>query len=632
LYSFQLFGLFFIFQLIFALTVKSAEIDAPAIYMKGETATIEINNITKDEKVTASFNNKTISFERTETQAVINYKFQEKGILNIEIGNTATNIKINPIPLWFSVIPPLIAILLALVFKEVIVSLLLGIFSGALIIYGYAEGFLSGILKGLMVSIDTYILGAVYDEGHLSIIIFSLLIGGMVNVISKNGGMQGVVNRISKYAVSAKSGQLATWFLGIVIFFDDYANTLIVGNTMRPITDRLKVSREKLAYIVDSTAAPMASIAFVTTWIGAELGYISSGIEKIDGLNEGVYATFINSLAYSFYPILALIFILILILKGKDFGPMHKAESEARKQDFTDKIDPHSKGSVSILEELKPQEGVVPRAYNAIIPVAVVIFGTIAGLLYSGYNEMVWANQELSFWHKVSETIGAADSYRALLWSSFAALCTAIALSLSGKLLSLLSAIDATVSGFKTMFSAIIILSLAWALALVIEDLNTASFITTMLSENISPYLIPAITFLLAALIAFSTGSSWGTMAILYPLILPASWEIAQAAAFDYDLTLSIFHNTVSCVLAGAVLGDHCSPISDTTILSSLSTSCNHIDHIRTQMPYALTVGIVAVTVGTIPSAFGIPTWLSFIVSIATLYGIVHYFGKKIVP
>ena len=555
------------------------------------------------------------------------YTFNQSSELVVQTPEGIVKKIVTPIPIWLSIIPPLLAILLALVFREVVTSLLIGIFSGALIVKLYANDFWEGILYAFMSSIDQYILGALTNEGHLSIIIFSMLIGGMVSIISKNGGMQGIVNRISTFATTPKNGQLATWFLGVAIFFDDYANTLIVGNTMRSVTDRLKISREKLAYLVDSTAAPIASIAFITTWIGAELGYIQSGIENIDGLNEGVYATFISSLAYSFYPILALIFMLILILKERDFGPMFKAEQQARHllQSEDDK-----KGIKSdIISDFSPIEGVKVRAYNAIFPVLLVILGTISGLLYTGYDSAVWSNMDLSLGRKLSSTIGSADSYQALLWSSFAGLILAIKLSILQKIMSLSLAIESAIQGFKTMLPAIIILILAWGLSAVIDQLHTADLLTSLLSENISPYFIPAITFILASLVAFSTGSSWGTMAILYPLMLPLAWSVCTAAGFDYELSIGIFHNTVACVLAGSVLGDHCSPISDTTILSSLASSCNHIDHVRTQMPYALVVGIISILLGTIPSAFGSPFWLNLLLSIIALYAIIHFLGKN---
>jgi Na+/H+ antiporter NhaC len=443
--------------------------------------------------------------------------------------------------------------------------------------------------------------------------------------------MQGIVDIISKYAKNARSGQLVTWLLGVLIFFDDYANTLVVGNTMRPVTDRLKISREKLSYLVDSTAAPVAAIAFVTTWIGAELGYIKDGVESIADLNESAYAIFFNSLQYSFYPILTLFFMLMLIWKAKDFGPMYKAEVRSRTSGKVSSE--NSISSEAVHEEvaaLNPKVGVKIAWYNAAIPVLVIIIGTICGLIYTGWSSEIWNNNELDFAKKVSQIIGNANSYLALLWSSLTALAVAMFLTLSQRLLNLAETLESITKGFKTMLSAILILVMAWSLALVTEDLHTADFITkSLLSFNISPILIPAITFILAAIISFSTGSSWGTMAILYPLILPASWLVCKENNFDYDSSLEIFHNVVSCVLAGSVLGDHCSPISDTTILSSLASSCNHIDHVKTQLPYALTVGTVSVFLGTIPAAFGLSSFFLFPIALLILYLIVHFLGKN---
>lgn len=611
---------------------EELELDFPEIIIEDVDYRIVIPTSEYDEVPTSIFLNGTqlpINFEDDELG--FNIKFNKKDKIEFSLNSKRLIKEVNPIPLWMSIIPPLLAILLALIFKEVVSSLLLGIFVGASIIQVYTNG-LIGILYGFMEMLNKYILGALNDSGHLSIIVFSTLIGGMVSVISKNGGMQGVVNRVSKYATNPQSGQFATWFLGIAIFFDDYANTLIVGNTMRPVTDKLKISREKLAYLVDSTAAPMASIAFVTTWIGAELGYIGSGIAKIDGIKEGVYATFINSLAYSFYPILALVFMLLLIWKKKDFGPMLKAEKQAR----AGILNPNQKAiSDELMEEFEAVGGIKIRSYNAVIPVITVILGTVIGLLYTGLESMFWSlsdfwNSDLSFTRKISKVIGNADSYQALLWSSAAGLIAAIKLSVFQKTLKLGQAVESAIHGFKTMLPAIVILVLAWSLAGVIDKMHTADLLTSALSDNISPYFVPAITFLLAAAVAFSTGSSWGTMAILYPLMIPASWEISQAAGMDYAESISIFHNVVACVLAGSVLGDHCSPISDTTILSSLASSCNHISHVRTQMPYALTVGLVAILFGTIPSAYGIPFWITLPIASLMLYLIIRFKGKTV--
>lgn len=603
-----------------------AQIDAPEVVVTRVDFDYTLNGLTPNDTFTLTVGDSIYNLYSTTESIVVPISLKGPTEISLNTSTLSEKIEVNPIPLWWSLIPPFIAILLALIIREVITSLFLGIFIGAVIIQSYSHGLLSGLFLGFMSTIDTYLIGALYDPGHLSIIVFSLLIGAMVSVISKNGGMQGIVDRISKNANSPKSGQLATWFLGIAIFFDDYANTLIVGNTMRPITDRLKISREKLAYLVDSTAAPIAAIAFITTWIGAELGYIQNGIEEIDGLNEGVYATFIQSLAYSFYPILALIFMLMLILKKRDFGPMYKAELSARKSTEV-KIVLEDSDEVN---EFKADDNIKIRAYNAILPILVVILGTLAGLIYTGWSPEIMQDSSLSFGKKMSTTIGNADSYLALLWASLAGLITAIKLSVFQKILGLGKTINAALKGVKTMLPAISILILAWSLALIIEEMHTADLLTSVISDNISPYAIPSITFLLAGLVAFSTGSSWGTMAILYPLMLPLSWAVSLEYGLEYGTNLSLFHNVVACVLAGAVLGDHCSPISDTTILSSLASSCNHIQHVKTQMPYAITVGLVSLLFGVLPASFGIPFLVCLPIAVVALYFIIQVFGKVV--
>lgn len=549
----------------------------------------------------------------------------------LEVGSDQKTITLTAIPLWLSVIPPLIAIIMALITGEVLGSLFLGVFSGAAILGFYTKGAL-GILTGFLSVFDTYLIGALNNEGHLSVILFSMTIGAVVALISKNGGMRGVVNKITGFASTPKRGRLATYFLGISIFFDDYANTLVVGNTMRPVTDKLKISREKLAYLVDSTAAPIAAIAFVTTWIGAELGYIADGLTALPQITESPYSVFLNSLAYSFYPILTLAFILMMILMNKDFGPMFKAEKRAAETGVvlskSTSIEDVKEGEDA--NEFKRKEGTQPRGFNAVIPVLIIVLGTLAGLWITGTTPEIQNNSDLSFFQKLSQTIGNADAYVALLWSSLSSLAAAVILTLSQKLLTSTEIADTIVSGFKSMMSAIMILVLAWALAQITQEMHTAAFLKSLWSPALSPVFIPAITFILAALTAFSTGSSWGTMAILYPLLLPAAFTISMDAGFETEAAMSIFYNVTSCVLAGSVLGDHCSPISDTTILSSLASGCHHIDHVRTQMPYALTVGVIAVLVGTLPAAAGISTLWLFPAGIVVLFLVIKYKGKEL--
>lgn len=554
----------------------------------------------------------------------------EKGFL-IESGTFKKQVDIPVVsfPPWMSILPPLIAILLALIFREVVVSLFLGTFAGSAVLAIYAGAGVQGLFTGFLTVIDTYVINALMDTSHLSIIVFCLLIGGMVGVISKNGGMQGVVNWISKIATTVKMGQFATWLLGLVIFFDDYANTLVVGNTMRSITDKLKISREKLSYLVDSTAAPVAALAFITTWIGAELAYVEGSIVGLEGFPEGqsAYGVFIRSLAYSFYPLLTLAFMLMLIFTGRDFGPMLNAEVRARETGEVSRRDP-SGSEEDTLKHFQPLPDITPRSFNAIIPILVLIFGVIAGLYTTGYDPEVWNNEQQGFLKKLSTTVGNSDSYKALLWASISAVSVAILMTLAQRMMSLLRVIDTMVGGFKAMFAAIIILILAWSLQGVTVDMQTAGFLTELLGDQLSPAWIPAIVFVLAALISFSTGSSWGTMAIMYPLVLPLTWEVGMSQGLEAEMVLPYLYNAVSAVLAGSVLGDHCSPISDTTILSSLACSCNHIDHVRTQLPYALTVGVVSLAIGTIPTSFGMPVWISFLAALGILFVIVRFAGR----
>ena len=521
-------------------------------------------------------------------------------------------------PLWMSVLPPLVAIAMALLIKEVISSLFVGILTGTFLMayYGGASP-ASALGGGLLRVVDTYVVGSLFDANHVTIIVFTLLIGGMVRVITANGGMQGVVNWLSRRAKGPRSGQLMTFLMDLCIFFDDYSNTLVVGNTMRPIADKLKVSREKLSYIVDSTSAPVVAVAFVTTWIGAELSYIQDGISAI-GLETSAYSVFFHSLAYSFYPFLTLGFVLMLIFSGRDFGPMLTAERKARQ---TSTMETEMAKSVS-----KPA-----HIIDAMIPLAVLIFGTIIGLIATGYDAGIWKDAGIGFFSKLSATIGAANSYKALLWASVLSLLTAIVVTVLRGSLTFLKVMEEMVEGFKAMFNAVLILTMAWAIALVTKDMHTAEFVSQLLVQwSLSPVVVPVLTFLLAALIGFSTGTSWGTMAILYPLILPASWLLCQEQGLSVDATMPLFYNVVASVLAGSVMGDHCSPISDTTIMSSLASSCNHLQHVRTQMPYALTVGGVAMLLGVLPTALGLPSWVAFLMAFAVLWIVVHFVGEKV--
>jgi Na+/H+ antiporter NhaC len=520
------------------------------------------------------------------------------------------------VPGWLSIIPPLLAIVVALVFRNVIPALFLGIWFGSWTIAGLSIG---GLWRGLLDTYQVYVLGAITDPSRAAIILFSFMIGGMVGIISKNGGMQGVVNRIIPWASTPKRGQLATGALGLIIFFDDYANTLVVGNTMRKVTDRLRISREKLAYIVDSTAAPVTCVAFVTTWIGYEVGLIGISVERLEGFNEAPYSVFLSSIPYSFYPLLAMFFVFVVAFVQRDFGPMYKAEVRARTKGQVLSPDADVDEAAVSGKELQPPQDKPHRPLNAVVPVLVLIFGVLVGLYVTGEGE------------SLRDIIGSADSYKALMWASLlGALCAAM-LSIGQRILTIHETVEAWYAGLKSMLFAMIILVLAWSLSSVSEVLHTADFLVSILGEALNPGVVPALVFVLSAATAFATGSSWGTMGILMPLVLPLSWAVLLANNMAHPDSHHIMYSTVACVLAGAVWGDHCSPISDTTILSSMASGCDHIDHVRTQLPYATLVGSVAVLIGTLPTGFGVPWWLALPMGAVVLIVAERYLGKSVV-
>jgi Na+/H+ antiporter NhaC len=500
----------------------------------------------------------------------------------------------------------------------VVPALFLGIWMGAWIINDFG---LTGLWTGLLDTFQVFVLNALANPDHTAIVLFSMMVGGMVGIISQNGGMQGIVNHIVKWADSARHACLATASLGLAIFFDDYANTLVVGNTMRPVTDSMRVSRAKLAYIVDSTAAPVACIAVVTTWIGYEIGLIGDSLSKMEGLDGEAYLMFLNTIPYSFYPIMAIAFVFMVSASGRDFGPMLEAERHAQ-QNGSQNPDVDSKSAEEV-DSIRPIEGKPQRAFNAYIPILVMVLGVIVGLYVTGKE----ASSDIAE-PTLQQIIGNADSYSALMWASLSSMMTAALLSLVQRIMNLEEVVNAWFHGLSAMLMAMIILILAWSLGEVSDVLKTADFLVSVLGDSLPVFVVPTIVFLLAAATAFATGSSWGAMGILFPLAMPLTWAVMVAQGQAGPEHMHILYSSISAILAGAVWGDHCSPISDTTILSSLASGCDHIEHVRTQLPYAMTVGGVAILIGSIPTALGLPWWLCMTVGLLILWLILKYYGK----
>jgi len=519
---------------------------------------------------------------------------------------------------WVAIVPPLLTIAVALIIKRVIPALFLGIWVGAWVINDFG---LVGIWTGLLDTFQVFVANALSNPDHTAIVLFSMMVGGMVSIITRNGGMQGIVNHIVAWADSARHACLATASLGVAIFFDDYANTLVVGNTMRPVTDSMRVSREKLAYIVDSTAAPVACIAVVTTWIGYEIGLIGDSLSKMEGLDTEAYLLFLNTLPYSFYPVLAIVFVFMVSASGRDFGPMLAAERRA--QLHGSENPEFEQTSTEQVEGLAPVDGKPQRAFNAYIPVMVMVLGVVVGLYVTGME----ASSEIAE-PTLKDIIGNANSYTALMWASLVSMMTAAVLSLSQRILNLEEVVNAWVHGVGAMLMAMIILVLAWSLGEVTDILKTAEFLTGVLGGSLPVFLLPTIVFIMAAIAAFATGSSWGAMGILFPLVMPLTWAVMTAQGQAGPEHMHILYSSISAILAGAVWGDHCSPISDTTILSSLASGCDHIEHVRTQLPYAMTVGATAILFGSLMTALGSPWWLGMSVGLVVLWLILRFYGK----
>ncbi len=528
---------------------------------------------------------------------------------------------------WFSLMPPLIAILMALIFREVVTALFAGIWLGALAVAGYNP------LQALWRVVDSYVVPALSDSdgGHTQIVIFSLLLGGMVGIIARNGGTQGIVDAVAPFANTRRRGKIATLLAGLAIFFDDYANTLIVGNTMRPITDRLKISREKLAYIVDSTAAPVAAMVPISTWVGYEISLISDGLDIAaaqQSANPALaqalstanpFGVFISTIPYLFYPLLALIFVFLTSFMDRDLGPMAEAERRAASGGGL-----HRPGATLATDTsgavMQAKDGVSPRWYNAALPVLTVILVVLGGL-YTDGRASVGPDASLM------DVFGAADPFVTLLWGSFAGCVMGILLSVGQRLLTVQEALDAWGMGMKAMVTAMVILVMAWSLGQVTADLGTAQFLAQALSDAVPLALIPVLVFVIAAAIAFATGTSWATMAILIPLVIPLTVALGGAENFAVGGGYSILLGSISSVLAGAIFGDHCSPISDTTVLSSTAAACDHVDHVRTQLPYALLVAVVAMILGDLATAFGLPNWLALLGGVGVLAAVLRIWG-----
>ena len=511
---------------------------------------------------------------------------------------------------WLSVLPPVVAISLAIVTRRVLVSLFVGIFVGALI---FAQRDPPTVLFHCF---ETFLWTSLVDESHLRVLTFTLLMGAMIGVVRHSGGLSQVVEVVMRFARTPRSAQLVAWLMGLLVFFDDYANTLLLGTTMRPLCDRLRVSREKLAYIVDSTAAPVAGLAMISTWVAGEIDYIETGLTGLafaGGAPTG-FELFVTTIPYRFYVLYALLLVPMVALTGRDFRAMLASEKRTR---ATPNSNPQTIAS-------NDEQLAGARWFDAIIPICVTIAGVLYLLIETGQRAIGDVPDTERTWMQI---FGAADAYSALVYGSLAGLVIALLLVTLRKRLSVRQAQDAALEGAGQMLPALAILWLSWSLSRVTstEFLGTGMVLGNLLNQAVSVAWLPTMVFLLAGGVSFCTGTSWGTMGILMPLVIQTAHKLILSETGSVAVDDPILTATIGSVLAGAIFGDHCSPISDTTVLSSQASGCNHIDHVRTQLPYAITAGIVAIVCGTLPIGYGAPVWVTLVAGsfglLVTLYG-----------
>ena len=529
-----------------------------------------------------------------------------------------------------TLLPPVVAIILAFATKNVILSLVLGVMSGGFLLNLNGVNILSALFNSFLDLVNRAV-NSLADPWNAGIILQVLAIGGVINLVAKMGGAKAIAEALAKKAKNARSAQLITWAAGLLVFFDDYANSLIIGPMMRPVTDKMKISRERLAFVIDATAAPVAGLAIISTWIGLEVGLIGDGFNSI-GVNTNAFSVFVNTIPYRFYNILILGFIVLTSVHLKEFGPMREAELRARRGNVnltsSKEIDEKISNEHS---DLEPLPGVKLNIWNAIIPIGILIVGSLFAFYYSGYTTILGGddatliellkNSPLSF-VSIREAFSNADASVALFQSALFAGIVAIVMGTSKKIFNISQGLEIWVDGMKTLVITCVILICAWSLSSVIKELGTARYLIQLLSGSIPAFLLPSIIFVLGGIMSFATGTSYGTMGILMPLTIPLAHSI--------NPEMSYIIVCISAVLTGSIFGDHCSPISDTTILSSMGAGCNHIDHVRTQMPYSLFVASIAILFGYIPAGFGLNIYLILPVAFLVMFIGIQILGKSV--
>ncbi|MCM1407133.1 MAG: Na+/H+ antiporter NhaC family protein [Treponema brennaborense] len=487
--------------------------------------------------------------------------------------------------LW-GIIPPILTVFLAFATKDVCVSLFLGIFSGALIIAG-------GNPIAALMHLTDLLASSLADDWNIRIFLFCALLGGLVGLLSHTGATGAFGRWASSKLRTKKSTLLMSFVFGIIVFIDDYFNSLAVGTIMRPVADKHKIPHAKMAYILDSTAAPVCIIAPVSSWVVTVMSIVrsSGGFEKL-GMSE--FAFFIRAVPYNLYALMSLLFVFVIILSGRDFGPMKKAEQRAAEGKLYDE---EKYGYIA--GDVGEAANSRAKPFDMLFPICVLIVSAVVFFPVVSWINAVKNGDALSFSEalrvvSVGQAFNDTDSSAALLYAVIVTLAATYIYYLSRRLMNLKSAGEALLGGIKSMVPALIILTMAWAIGALIktprEDggLGLGIYLSRIVGESNFPlFMLPAVVFVLSGLISFSTGTSWGTFGIMIPLVLPIAAALAENKALPMHQFMNSMFIAAAAVIGGAVFGDHSSPISDTTILSSTGAGCPHLEHVATQMPYA---------------------------------------------
>lgn len=518
---------------------------------------------------------------------------------------------------WYSILPPLLAVSAAIATGRILVSLLSAVLIGGLLA-SVPEAPLSPMswIRGLGQG-SMFVYGNVTDSFNLQLIAFVVLVLSMISVVTVAGGLHGVIRWLSRFASGPRTAQLMTAVTGLAVFIDDYANTMIVGTSMRPLTDRYKVSREKLAFLVDATSAPVAGLAVISTWVGYEVGLFQDIADSL-AIDRGGYAMLFDALSFRFYCVLMIAFVFINVLTGKDFGPMARAERRAREKGELAEADAVPMTSPT-LSATAADDSARIHAATALLPIGLLFAFLLGGIWVDGggmtrLEESASAIFSFSVWR---DTISASENAVMLLayGAGFALLLGAACARFLAKIET--KAIGrATLAGIRGSLLPVTILILAWSLKSACDALETGPFLVAVVGESISPAWFPAIVFVIAAITSFATGTSYGTMAILIPTAVPIAFALEGGV---YGIITVI---TLASILDGSIVGDHCSPISDTTVMSSIASSSDHMHHVRTQLPYSLTVGVLALVCGYIPAGLGAPAYVGYLAAILAVAGL----------